>query len=152
MSKKLNINEMIKTAIFILSVLPYWQDINVTSVNAETRRTEVVYYADKKDALKKGFRESENYVSLNGVWDFGYYDDGSCHPEEPKATKDLINVPGNWEVQRYGVAIYTNIPYDFCPVNPQPPLLPESFPAALYRRSFTVPAPLLFLLIYSLIW
>jgi len=127
---------MIKTAIFILSLLPYWQDINVTSVNAETQRTEVVYYADKKDALKKGFRESENYVSLNGVWDFGYYDDY----REMTGYDGKITIPGNWEVQGYGVPIYTNIPYDFCPVNPQPPLLPESFPAALYRRSFTVPA------------
>ena len=55
--------------------LPYWQDMNVTSVNAETQRTEAVWYADRNDALTKGFRESENYVNLNGTWDFRYFDD-----------------------------------------------------------------------------
>ena len=55
--------------------LPYWQDVAVTSVNAETRRNEVVWFGDRADALKKGFRESENYVNLNGVWDFKYFGD-----------------------------------------------------------------------------
>ncbi|MCR4843855.1 MAG: beta-galactosidase [Bacteroidales bacterium] len=127
------------TAILALAAVPFWQDMQVTSVNAETQRTEVIYYASREDALDRGFRESENYVSLNGTWDFRYFDD---HREMNgfEGPWDKIRVPGNWEVQGYGVPIYTNIPYDFCPVNPQPPLLPESFPAALYRRSFTLPA------------
>ena len=49
------------------------------------------------------------------------------------------NWPGRNGNSCYGTAIYTNIPYDFCPRDPQPPQLPESVPAALYRRSFTVP-------------
>ena len=128
--------------------LPYWQDMNVTSVNAETQRTEAVWFADRNDALTKGFRESENYVNLNGTWDFKYFDDyhemerfldsasGSARNDR---TWDKITVPGNWEVQGHGVAIYTNIPYDFCPRDPQPPVLPEVFPAAIYHRTFTVP-------------
>ena len=128
--------------------LPYWQDMNVTSVNAETQRTEAVWYADRNDALTKGFRESENYVNLNGTWDFKYFDDyhemerfldsasGSARNDR---TWDKITVPGNWEVQGHGVAIYNNIPYDFCPRDPQPPVLPEVFPAAIYHRTFTVP-------------
>ena len=40
--------------------LPYWQDVDVTSVNAETRRTEAIWFANRADALSKGFRESEN--------------------------------------------------------------------------------------------
>ncbi|MBR4688030.1 MAG: hypothetical protein IKP01_06915, partial [Bacteroidales bacterium] len=55
--------------------LPYWQDVTVTSVNAETQRTEAVWFADRADALSKGFRDSENYLDLNGVWDFKYFDD-----------------------------------------------------------------------------
>ena len=138
--------------------LPYWQDMNVTSVNAETQRTEAVWYADRNDALTKGFRESENYVTLNGTWDFKYFDDyhemerffaaaqndkGNAQNDKGNAQNerswDRITVPGNWEVQGHGVAIYTNIPYDFCPRDPQPPVLPEVFPAAIYHRTFTVP-------------
>ena len=138
--------------------LPYWQDMNVTSVNAETQRTEAVWYADRNDALTKGFRESENYVNLNGTWDFRYFDDyhemerffAAAQNDKGIAQNDKgigqndkswdrITVPGNWEVQGHGVAIYTNIPYDFCPRDPQPPVLPEVFPAAIYHRTFTVP-------------
>ena len=141
--------------------LPYWQDVNVTSVNAETQRTEAVWFADRADALKKGFRESENYVDLNGTWEFKYFDDyremerfldsalkGSARndntnpvisSEVEKSAWDKIKVPGNWEVQGFGVPIYVNIPYDFAPVDPQPPTLPEVFPAAIYHRTFTVP-------------
>ena len=141
--------------------LPYWQDVNVTSVNAETQRTEAVWYGDRADALKKGFRESENYVDLNGTWDFKYFDDyremerfldsalkGSARndntnpvisSEVEKSAWDKIKVPGNWEVQGFGVPIYVNQPYDFCPRDPQPPTLPDVFPAAIYHRTFTVP-------------
>ena len=127
--------------------LPCWQDMNVTSVNAETQRTEAVWFADRADALSKGFRQSENYVDLNGIWEFKYFDDyhemerflGSARNDQAGTDWDSIRVPGNWEVQGYGVAIYTNIPYDFCPRDPQPPTLPDVFPAAIYHRTFTVP-------------
>ena len=122
------------------AVLPYWQDIQTTSVNAETRRTEVIYYQNRADALTKGFRESENYKSLNGTWDFKYYDDHRQMPEQTAGIQwDKIQVPGNWEVQGWGTAIYTNITFDFCPENPVPGVLPEGVPAAFYHRTFTVP-------------
>ena len=120
--------------------IPYWKDVQTTGVNAETRRTEVIYYADRADALSKGFRESENYLSLNGTWQFKYFDD---HREMEKFSGgdwDSIRVPGNWEVQGWGIPIYTNIPYDFCPADPVPGVLPDVIPGALYHRSFTVPA------------
>lgn len=131
---------MINSLFLLLAsvVLPYWQDPQTTSVNAETRRTEVIYFADRADALSKGFRDSENYKSLNGTWDFKYFED---HRQMAiPAQWDKIQVPGNWEVQGWGTAIYTNIMYDFCPENPVAGVLPESVPSALYRRSFTVPA------------
>jgi len=123
--------------ILATAVLPYWQDPQTTSVNAETQRTEVIYFANRADALSKGFRESENYKSLNGTWDFKYFEDH--HNLAVPQTWDKIQVPGNWEVQGWGVAIYTNIPYDFCPKDPVAGVLPESVPAALYHCTFTVP-------------
>ena len=137
--------------------LPYWQDMTVTSVNADTRRTETIWFADRADALAKGFRESGNYLDLNGVWDFRYFDDyremerffagaqnddtviSSAAEKSDRKGWDKIRVPGNWEVQGYGIPIYVNQPYDFCPRNPQPPTLPEAFPAGVYHRTFTVP-------------
>ena len=128
----------------VASALPYWKDVSVTSVNAETQRTEVVWFADRADALKKGFRQSENFADLNGEWDFKYFDD--YHEMERFLLSarndsgwDKIRVPGNWEVQGFGIPIYVNHPYDFCPRDPQPPTLPDVFPAAVYHRTFTIP-------------
>ncbi|MBO6096907.1 MAG: hypothetical protein J6P56_06315 [Bacteroidales bacterium] len=128
---------MLIASLLLLTVLPYWQDMQVTSVNAETRRTEVVWFASREDALARSIRESENYLDLNGEWDFKYFEDHRqmAVPEQ----WDRIRVPGNWEVQGWGTAIYTNIPYDFCPKDPVPPVLPEAFPSALYHRRFTLP-------------
>ena len=123
--------------LLLAAVLPYWQDPQTTSVNAETQRTEVIYFAERADALSKGFRDSENYRSLNGTWDFKYFEDHREMAIPP--TWDKIQVPGNWEVQGWGTAIYTNIAYDFCPQNPVAGVLLEAVPAALYHRSFTVP-------------
>lgn len=129
---------MFSLFLFAASLLPLWQDVQATSVGADTRRTEVIYYPTREEALSKGFRESPNYLDLNGVWDFKYFEDhnGMALPDR----WDRIVVPGNWEVQGWGIPIYTNVLYDFCPENPQPPTLPEAFPSALYRRGFTVPA------------
>lgn len=126
---------------FILAtLLPFWQDIQTTSVNADSRRTEVVYFANRADALSKGFRDSENYLSLNGEWDFKYFDN-ILQAEKKPSSWDKIQVPGNWEVQGHGTAIYVNHPYEFCP-RPNLPVagkLPEEIPGAWYQRSFTVP-------------
>ncbi len=127
------------TALWLLAALPFWQDMQVTSVHAETQRSEVIFYARREDALSQGFRDSENYRSLNGTWDFKYFEDYREMENFPGDAWDSIQVPGNWEVQGWGTAIYTNIPYDFCPKDPQPPVLPEAIPAALYHRTFTVP-------------
>ena len=129
---------LVATLIANAEEIPLWKDINATSVNADTRRTEVIYYASRQDAISKGFRQSENYKDLNGKWDFKFFEDHRTMavPE----SWDKIKVPGNWELQGWGIPVYTNIHYDFAPDNPQPPALPEAVNAALYHRTFTVPS------------
>lgn len=104
---------------------------NVTTLGAaETKRHETIFHDSESQALHNGFEESPNYISLNGVWDFNY--DG--------ADKDTaIAVPGNWERQGHGYPVYTNIPYDFCPSNPQPPTLPDKIPYGVYKKDFKTP-------------
>ena len=105
----------------VFAQVPEWKNLEVFSVNAETERTELVF--------------NGSYVDLNGVWDFKYADSESLLPQEWGS----IKVPGNWEVQGYGIPIYVNHPYEFAPVNPQPPHLPEANPVGVYRRSFRTP-------------
>ena len=59
-------------------------------------------------------------------------------PAEDSSSWDDIKVPGNWELQGHGTAIYVNHPYEFQTHNPQPPALPEANPVGVYRREFTI--------------
>ena len=122
-------------ALFLSALLPLWKDIQATSVGAQTRRTELIWYDSRQDALSKGFPQSSHYLSLSGRWDFTLSStDGALHAQGP------IQVPGNWEVQGYDVPIYVNHPYEFGRRHPDPGELPEQIPIGTYRRSFTLPS------------
>ena len=125
---------------------PYWQDVQAFAINKAYPRTAFMSYDNRADALTFKFESSKYYKLLNGTWKFYFVDDYKSLPEditEPNRTtsdwKD-IRVPGNWEVQGFGVPIYTNLGYEFQPRNPKPPTLPELNPAGVYRRDFEVPA------------
>ena len=82
---------------------------------------------------------------MNGIWKFYYVDSYKKLPADIVDTTAAvvgwksIKVPGNWEIQGYGTAIYTNQCYEFQSSNPQPPQLPEENPVGVYRKEFTLP-------------
>ena len=125
---------------------PYWQDIQVVAVNKEAPRSSFMSYEDRATALSSRYEKSPFYSLLNGTWKFYFvdsYKDLPANITDPSVSTsdwDDITVPGNWEVQGHGTAIYTNHGYEFKPRNPQPPLLPEANPVGVYRRDFEVPA------------
>lgn len=126
--------------------LPYWKDIHTFTVNTEHPRSSFMTYDDRDAALSGRYEASRFYQSLNGTWKFYFVDDYRKLPSDitdPACSVDNwsdIKVPGNWEVQGFGTAVYTNIGYDFQPRNPQPPQLPEENPVGVYRRDFEIPA------------
>lgn len=123
---------------------PYWKDVATVAVNRVAPRAEFVTYADKSAAVVGDFSTSENYKLLNGTWKFLYFDaygqvpENVTDPATDSASWNDIKVPGNWERQGFGTAIYTNHPYEFKPHKPQPPQLPEENPVGVYRREFTI--------------
>ncbi|MDR0714367.1 MAG: DUF4981 domain-containing protein [Bacteroidales bacterium] len=146
-----------KKVIFILVVyfsagqvfaqtLPYWQDIRTVEKNREYPRSAFMSYDDRSSALTFRYENSPYYRLLNGVWKFFF---AETHKDLPDRITDVstpvdswkeIKVPGNWELQGYGVAVYTNIGYEFKPVDPCPPELPEANPVGVYRRDIDIPA------------
>ena len=125
---------------------PYWQDLNVTSVNTEPVRSSFMTYGSRENALTGDYNRSEYYQLLNGTWKF-YYAKRAAEVSAGLTDENVdtrswndIKVPGNWELQGFGDAIYTNHAYDFWPKNPRPPMLPDENPVGVYRRTFTVPA------------
>ena len=124
--------------------LPYWKDIQTVGVNREAARTAFMTYDNRDNALTGKYANSPYYQLLNGTWNFYYVDAYKDLPvgiEQPGAAIDWkkIKVPGNWEVQGYGIAIYTNHGYEWKPRNPKPPQLPEATPVGVYQRDFEIP-------------
>ncbi|MEA3463267.1 MAG: glycoside hydrolase family 2 TIM barrel-domain containing protein, partial [Bacteroidota bacterium] len=83
---------------------------------------------------------------LNGPWKFHYSDNPAARPLDFFKTTindsdwDQIEVPSNWELEGYGIPIYSNTPYEWTR-QPNPPEIPtEHNPVGSYRRSFNLPA------------
>ncbi|MDO4790837.1 MAG: glycoside hydrolase family 2 TIM barrel-domain containing protein, partial [Porphyromonas sp.] len=91
------------------------------------------------------------FMSLNGKWHFSWVRNPEKAPKEfykeqyDVSKWDLINVPGNWERQGYGLPIYVNETYEFdSPLfsfKKNPPYVPtETNEVGSYRRSFSLPS------------
>lgn len=91
-------------------------------------------YDNRTDALTGKFEKSNYYQLLNGTWKFFFadsYKDLPANITDPSVSTDSwndIKVPGNWEVQGYGVAIYTNHGYEFKPRNRSLPAFRKPIP------------------------
>ncbi|MDR0994824.1 MAG: DUF4981 domain-containing protein, partial [Tannerella sp.] len=125
--------------------LPYWKDIQTVEVNREPERTDFMSYPDRQTALSFRYDDSPYYELLNGTWQFYFVNsytklpNDDIDPATAISAWKSIRVPGNWEVQGYGVPIYVNQHYEFQPSHPQPPELPVNDPVGVYHRQFTVP-------------
>lgn len=120
-----------------------WENPSVFAVNKEPPHASWVPYADQQNALKGHTEESPFVKSLNGMWKFHWAKAPSQRPVEffkPKfdvSGWDDIKVPGNWELQGYGVPIYTDEAYPF-PADP--PHIPNAYnPVGSFRRQFSIP-------------
>nr|WP_240534766.1 sugar-binding domain-containing protein [Pedobacter aquae] len=95
------------------------------------------------DALKDDFSKSNQYKLLNGDWKFHHVNQPGQRPVDffqanfDDSQWKTIKVPGNWEMNGFGIPIYTNIIYPF-PKNP--PFIDHAFnPVGTYRKDFTIP-------------
>ncbi|WP_411345333.1 glycoside hydrolase family 2 TIM barrel-domain containing protein [Paenibacillus sp. WLX1005] len=130
----------------IPSIPNYHQQLNVLQVNREPARSYYIPYAHRSDAASLQRERSPFYQSLNGNWQFRYYD--SVREVEPEfwqhapihtgqhATAGLWNdliVPSCWQRHGYDQQHYTNLNYPFpC----DPPHIPTRNPAGAYVRQF----------------
>lgn len=119
-----------------------WENPSIVDEGKEAPRATFSTYPST-DEFIKGI-QSPFEMSLDGVWKFTF-------AERPAdAIKDFysdtvdtsgwgdITVPGNWEMMKYGVPVYTNTNMIF-PNNP-PFVDNNDLPVGTYRRSFTLPA------------
>lgn len=132
-----------------------WQNQHVLHLNTTAPHTTMTVYEQKTEARKKHPERSSRMKWLNGEWKFHWTADPAHRPmdfykndydDRPWKT---IPVPSNWQVEGYGVPIYTNSRYPFNSSRPPRVMdpVPESYtkhrlpnPVGSYRHEFQVPA------------
>ena len=142
--------------------IPDWQDPTVIAQNKESAHCTLIPYPDIAAALTCARDASPFHKSLNGKWKFNW---AQKPPDRPRdfykldydvSGWDEISVPSSWQVQGYGIPIYTNVMYAFNTFNepytifhpdyiehknPSPPYIPpDDNETGSYRTEFTIPA------------
>lgn len=144
------------TALVVQSVqasdsLPEWQSQYAIGLNKLEPHTYVWPYSGEEAVRNRQHESSPYYLSLSGRWKFNWTKNpdnrpkGFEHPDYYTGGWADIHVPGNWERQGYGTAIYVNETYEFDDpffhFKKNPPLVPHAEnEVGSYRRTFTVPA------------
>lgn len=121
-----------------------WQDLSVIQENTERPHATMMTYPDAESALSFDRAQSPWFKLLNGDdWKFHWSENVNKRPVDFYQTAyndsawGTIPVPSNWQIEGYGVPIYSNIPYPF-PKNA--PVIPaEINPAGSYRKTFEIP-------------
>jgi len=128
-----------------------WENPETIGINKEQTIASFSSYENEVDAL--AFKETDNEKSLNGKWKFNWVPKPEERPMDfyklgfdVSEWKEIV-VPGNWQMQGFGIPIYTNIKYPFKKKPPKvtakPPKEYTSFklrnPVGSYKREFDIP-------------
>lgn len=119
-----------------------WENQRLVDQGKEKAHASFMLYDTEKDQIKDEYEKSPYYQSLNGKWKFNYVDKHADRVKDFYRT-DLndsgwanLSVPSNWELNGFGIPIYSNITY---PHPKNPPFIGENNPVGTYRRTFSVP-------------
>ena len=121
-----------------------WENPQMVGQNKEPAHATLLPYQDTQSALSGDRGACVNFKLLNGDWQFKWSPNPASAPVdfyvEPFDNHgwDTIAVPGNWQVQGYGVPMYTNVQYPFNP-DFMPEVPKDNNPVGSYRTTFTVP-------------
>jgi beta-galactosidase len=123
--------------------VPDWENPDVFAINKELPHATLFPFETRAAALERNPALSDYYQSLNGSWKFNWVRMPADRPtdfyieEYDDSGWAEIPVPGNWEVNGFGVPIYLNQPYEF---EENPPYIHHDYnPVGSYRKTFTIP-------------
>jgi beta-galactosidase len=107
----------------MVDMSPVWEDPSTLNKNKRV------------PSCSMKFLSGSSRTSLNETWDFVFSPTVS---RRPVALEGLdwgeIEVPGHWELQGYGVPVYSNVTY---PHPKDPPRIGDENPVGTYRRSLS---------------
>lgn len=120
-----------------------WENERVFAVNTEKPRATFYQFPDAELAKSGDYSRSPYYMLLSGQWKFNWSPNPAQRPVDFYQVGynvehwDEIPVPANWELEGYGVPIYTNVRY---PHQATPPYVGEDDnPVGSYRKDFVLP-------------
>lgn len=131
-----------------------WQNQQVLQINTVAPHSTMTVYEKKADAARMAPERSSRQRLLNGDWKFHWVAEPSARPMDfykhdfDDSGWKTIPVPSNWQVEGYGVPIYTNVTYPFN--NDNPPRIMDPVrnnytkrqlpnPVGSYRHGFDIP-------------
>ena len=91
---------------------PVIENPDVIGINKLDARATFFPYNSVELAKADNLAKAENYLLLNGIWQFNYVDSPEQRPTDfYKDNYDVskwstIKVPANWEVECFGIPIY----------------------------------------------
>ncbi len=125
-----------------------WKNPEINAVNRAPMHTNYFAYENHETARQGNKENSQNYLSLNGMWKFNWVKDASDRPTDFYTNNfndkgwDTMRVPGMWELNGYGDPIYVNVGYAWRnQFRNNPPEIPvENNHVGSYRKEITIPA------------
>ena len=127
-----------------------WENPEVIHINKMPARVTSYSYDNTEQALKRD-RNNGSIKMLNGEWKFNFVDKSEDRPLNFYETDfnskswSTIPVPSNWELQGYGIPIYTNSNYPmfkggkYAEEYIKVPDITSENPDGSYLKDFTVP-------------
>lgn len=119
----------------------YYENPQITSVNAMRDRAYFVPFPAQSDVIGKYREESENFQLLSGNWKFRIYDNITSvngrfiEPGFEDSGFDTVKVPSVWQCLGYDRHQYANTRY---PIPYDPPFVPSQNPCGAYICLFNV--------------
>ena len=125
-----------------------WRDPEVNAVNRAPMHANYFAY-ESPDAARAGVKEeSDNFLSLNGMWKFNWVRNADQRPDDfyrlgyNDSAWDELKVPAVWELNGYGDPIYVNVGYPWKnQFRTDPPKIPvKNNHVGSYRKEIVIPA------------
>ncbi|MGJ5641261.1 glycoside hydrolase family 2 TIM barrel-domain containing protein [Formosa sp. S-31] len=141
-------------------IFNYIENPGIIAEHKEAPHAAFFSYETEEKAVNRVKENSDNFLSLDGLWKFKWVRKPADRPLDfykPEVSVQnwgQIQVPGNWEVQGFGIPIYVNHQYEFAdykaPVSSEmefteniypknPGTVPHDYnPVGSYKREFII--------------
>lgn len=138
---------MISTTAFAQPKSEYWRDPLINEENRMESHADFFAYENENLAKNNDKTKSSRFLSIDGVWDFKWVENADERPKDFFLQKydtsgwGKMQVPGMWELNGYGNAVYVNTSYAWRnDWKTNPPYVGElGNHVGSYRKSFTIP-------------